>query len=71
MTMYQVTDLLHEGRTVDVPCHHIAATVSTWLAELGAQTALVDDLARAICAGDWPTAYAISDRLSIDVSVAA
>ena len=41
------------------------------VAELGAHTALVDDLARAICAGDWHTAYAISDRLSVDVSVAA
>ena len=69
--MYKVTDLLHEGRNVDVPCHLIATTVSTCLAELGAHTALVDDLARAICAGDWLTAYAISDRLSIDVSVAA
>ena len=37
----------------------------------GTHTALVDDLARAICAADWPTAYAISDRLSVDVSVAA
>src|SRR5262249_44421504 len=32
--MYQITDLLHEGRTVDVPCHHIVTTVSTWVAEL-------------------------------------
>jgi hypothetical protein len=69
--MYQVIDLLHGGRNVDVPCHHIAATVSTWLAEVGAQTALVDDLARAIRAGGWPTAYAIGDPPSVDVSVAA
>ena len=71
VTMYQVTDLLHAEHSVEVSCHDLAATVSTWLAELGAQTALVDDLARAICAGDWPTAYAIGDRLSVDVSVAA
>jgi hypothetical protein len=70
VTMYQVTDRLHAEHSVEVPCHHLAATVSTWLVELGADTALVD-AARAICAGDWPTAYAIGDRLSVDVSVAA
>ena len=69
--MYRVTDRLHAEHSVEVSCHDLAATVSTWLAELGAHTALVDDLARAICAGDWPTAYAIGDRLSVDVSVAA
>jgi hypothetical protein len=69
--MYQVTDRLHEGRTVDVPCHDIVTTVSAWLAELGAHTPLVEELARAVCAGDWPTAYAVSDRLSVDVTVAA
>ena len=71
MTMYQVTDLLHAEHPVEVPCRDIAATVSTWLAELGAHTALTDDLARAICAGGWPAAYAIGDRLSVDVSVSA
>jgi hypothetical protein len=69
--MYRVTDRLHAEHAVEVSGHDLAATVSTWLAELGAHTALVDDLARAICAGDWSTAYAISDRLSVDVSVAA
>ena len=71
MTMYQVTDRLHAEHSVEVPCRDIAATGSTWLAELGAHTALVDDLARAICAGDWATAYAIGDRLCVNVSVAA
>ena len=69
--MYRVIDRLHAEHSVEVSCHDLAVTVSTWLAELGAQTALVDDLARAICAGDWHTAYAIGDRLSVDVSVAA
>jgi hypothetical protein len=69
--MYRVTDRLHAEHSVEVPCHDIAPTVSTWLAELGAHSALVDDLARAICVGDWLTAHAIGDRLSVDVSVAA
>jgi hypothetical protein len=54
-----------------VSCHDLAATVSTWLAELGAHTPVVEELALAVCAGDWPTAYAISDRLSVDITVAA
>jgi hypothetical protein len=68
--MYRVTDRLHEGRTVRVPCGDIGAIVSVWLAELGADTPLGEELARAVCAGDWPTAYAIGDRLSLDVTVA-
>ena len=31
-TIYQITDRLHEGRTVQVPCHEIVTTVSAWLA---------------------------------------
>ena len=68
--MYRVTDRLHEEHSAEVSCLDLAATVSMWLAELGAHTELVD-LARAICAGNWPTAYAIGGRPSIDVSVAA
>jgi hypothetical protein len=69
--MYHVTDLLHAGHAVDLPGHDIAPTLSTWLAELGAHTPLVEELAQAVCAGDWPAAYAIGDRLSIDVTIAA
>jgi len=69
--MYRVTDRLHDRRTIEVPCDDIVITVSAWLAELGAHSSLVEDLARAVCAGDWPTAYAIGDRLSVDVTVAA
>ena len=69
--LYRITDRLHDGRTVDVPGHEIVSIVSTWLAELGAHSPLAEDLARAACAGDWPAAYAIGDRLSIDVTVAA
>ena len=66
--IYQVTDRLHEGRTVRVPCHEIGTTVSGWLAELEAQSQLVEELARAVGADDWPTAYAIGDRLSVEVT---
>jgi hypothetical protein len=70
-TMYRVSDRLHEGRTVHVPAHEIASTVSAWLAELGAHSPLVDDLARAVHAGDWPAALGIGDYLSVDVAIAA
>jgi hypothetical protein len=69
--MYHVTDLLHAGHAIDVPAHDIAPTLSTWLAALGAHTSLVEELARAVRAGDWPTTHAISDRLSVDITVAA
>ena len=69
-TIYRVSDRLH-GRTVHVPGHQIALTVSAWLAELGAHSPLVEDLARAAHAGDWPAACTIGEYLSVDVSVAA
>jgi hypothetical protein len=68
--LYRVTDRLHDDRTVQVPGHDIAPTVSAWLAELGAHSPLVDDLARAVCVGDWAAAYAVADQLSVDVTVA-
>ena len=70
-TTYYVTDRLHDGRTATVPGCEIAATVSAWLAELGAHSPLVEDLARAACVGDWITACAVGNQLSVDVSVAA
>ncbi len=69
--IYRVSDRLHEGRTVDVPAHEIATTVAEWLAELGAHSPLVDDLARAVRAGDWPAALGIGEYLSVEVTVAA
>lgn len=71
MTMYCVTDRLHGGRTVRVPGHQIATIVSAWLAELGAHSPLVEDLARAACLGDWAAANAVGDKLSVDVTIAA
>ncbi|CQD20079.1 Putative uncharacterized protein/MT2703 [Mycobacterium europaeum] len=70
-TMFRVTDRLHGGRTVRVPGHEIAPIVSAWLAELGAHSPLVDELARAACLGDWSMAYAIGDQLSVDVAISA
>ena len=70
-TTYQLTDCLHAGRTVHVSVDAIACTVSAWLAELGAHSPLVEDLARTLRDGDWTAAYAIADCLSVDVAVAA
>ena len=69
--MYRVTDRLHGDRTVRVPAEGIAPIVSAWLAELGAHSPLVDDLARAACAGDWALARAVGDQLSVEVVRAA
>jgi hypothetical protein len=70
-TMYCVTYRLHNRRTVQVPGHEIAPIVSAWLAEVGAHSPLVEDLARAACVGDWAAACAVDNQLSVDVSVAA
>lgn len=67
---YKVTDRLHRGRTVCVPGDHIAATVSAWLAELEVRSPLVEDLARAVTAADWPAVYDIGDLLAVSVEVA-
>lgn len=67
--MYHVTDRLHAGRAADVPGHQIASTVATWLAELGVESPLVDELARAAQAGDWPAVYSVGDHLSVDVTL--
>jgi hypothetical protein len=71
MTIYCVTDRLHNRRTVQVPGHQIAPVVSAWLAELGAHSPLVEDLARAADVGEWAAAYAVGAQLSVDVTVAA
>jgi hypothetical protein len=70
-TIYRVTDRLHDGRTVTVAFEEIAITVSAWLAELGAHSPLVDDLARAARAGDWPATHALGEYLAVDVALAA
>ncbi len=66
---YRVVDRLHDGRTARVALDGIASTVSAWLAELGASSPLVDQLACAVRCGDWPAAHALAENLSIDVVV--
>ena len=68
---YQLTDLLHAERTARVSADGIVGTLSAWLAELGADSPLVDDLARLVCDGDWPAVRRIADSLSVDVAIAA
>ncbi len=70
-TIYQLTDHLHDGHRVRVPADKITATVSAWLAEVGAHSPLVDDLARAVSVGDWPATYALGEYLSVDVAIAS
>jgi hypothetical protein len=67
-TVYQVTDRLTHGRTVCVPGDEIAVAVSAWLAELGTFSPLVEDLARAARAGDWPAVHALGEHLSVKVA---
>ena len=71
MTIYQLTDRLHDGRTAHVPADAIVATISAWLAELGAASPLVEDLAQAVRVDDWPKAHHVADYLSLEVTVAA
>jgi hypothetical protein len=68
---YRVTQCLRGGRWAEVAGHEIAATVSAWLAELDADSPLVEDFARAVRAGDWPAAHAIGEYLCVYVTLAA
>jgi hypothetical protein len=54
-----------------VPSDEIEGALSAWLAELGAESPLVAEFAHALRADDWPSAYAIGDRLSVTVTMAA
>ena len=71
MTIYELTDRLHDGRTVLVQADQIAATVASWLAELGACSPLAELLGRAVRDGDWPATHGIANYLSVEVQVAA
>lgn len=70
-TLYEVRDLLHEGRAVYVPVDSIGPTVSRWLAELDADSPMVEDLTQAVRDGDWCAAYIVGDHLSVHVAIAA
>lgn len=67
---FAVIDRLHGRRLAEVPGDGIAATVSAWLAEFGVDSPLIDALAQAVQRGDWPTAHALGERLSVEVMVA-
>ncbi|MGX9789726.1 hypothetical protein [Mycobacterium sp. MMS18-G62] len=70
-TVYQITDRLHDNRAARVSGDDISATAGAWLAEFGLHSPLVDQLAHAVVVGDWPTTHALSDRLLVDITVAA
>jgi hypothetical protein len=67
--VYAVRHRLHESRTTYIPASELVATVSTWLAEVGARSPLVEALAQAVDVGDWPAAHSISECLGIEVTV--
>jgi hypothetical protein len=69
VTIYQVSDRLHDGRTVRLTAEEILPTVSSWLAELGASSPLAEDLAQAVRVGDWRKAHSLGDFLSVDVTM--
>jgi hypothetical protein len=69
--IYQLTDCLHDGRTVHVSADEIGATLSGWLAELGVTTPVVDDLAQAVRTVDWPRAHVLCDYLSVQLTEVA
>lgn len=69
-TFYQLTDRLHNGHVARVPAHQITATVSAWLAELGVDSPLVDELELAVRGDDWAAAHALGDCLSIEIALA-
>ncbi|WP_371870823.1 hypothetical protein [Mycolicibacterium hippocampi] len=48
----------------------IAGTVSAWLADLDVHSPLAEDLAQTVRDGQWAAAYAIADRLSVEVTIA-
>ena len=66
-TIYQIADLLHEGRTVRVASDDIVTTVSAWLAELDTQSPMVEDLVHAVCTDNWSAVYGSGKRVSVDV----
>jgi hypothetical protein len=68
-TIYQLSDRLHDGRTVHLTAEEIVTTVSAWLAELGASSPLAEDLAQAVRVGDWPKAHSLGEYLGVDVTM--
>jgi hypothetical protein len=65
-----VRQCVHASRTIYIPASELAATVAEWLAEVGACSPLVEDLAQEVDANNWPAAQSISERLGIEVTIA-
>lgn len=70
MTIYLVTDRLRSGRAAQVTGDEIGNTVAEWLADLGVQSPMVEDLSRAVREGDWPVAHRLANFLSVDITLA-
>ena len=67
---FEIVDRLHAGHVTRVSGERIAATVSNWLAELGIDTPMAQELGLAAMAGQWQRVHALEDVLSIDVVAA-
>jgi hypothetical protein len=67
---YAVRQRVHESRTIYIPANELAATVTEWLAEMGACSPLVEHLAQEVDANNWPAAHSISECLGIEVTIA-
>jgi hypothetical protein len=68
--VYAVRHRVHDSRTIYIPASELAATVTEWLADLGACSPLVEDLALEVGANNWPAAHSISECLGIEVTIA-
>ncbi|ANE82928.1 hypothetical protein A7U43_14725 [Mycobacterium adipatum] len=68
---YVLTDRLQQHHAVCSTAEQITATLLTWLAQLDAHSALVEEFGRSIRHNDWAAAYAIADVLSVDVNESA
>jgi hypothetical protein len=68
--IYAVRHRVDESRITYISAGELAATVTEWLAEVGACSPLVDDLAQELDANNWPAAHSISECLGIEVTIA-
>ncbi|MGV0851327.1 hypothetical protein [Mycolicibacterium phlei] len=64
--IYRISRCLGD-RGADVSADGIAPVVAGWLAELGADSPLVADLARAVIDGNWVTAHALAEILDLKI----
>jgi phenylpyruvate tautomerase PptA (4-oxalocrotonate tautomerase family) len=69
--IYAVRHRVEEPRITYIPASELAATVTEWLAEVGACSPLVDALAQEVDANNWAAAHSIAECLGIEVTVAS